>query len=927
MNKTAIKNFAIWARNKLIADITFKAGLLGVTEDGIAEALSQSTNEAQFFDIGTRDYAVVRGEELRQRTALVSAIRTKEKECGYQKAYQFIVEKVAYTWFNRLIAIRFMEVNDYLPGRVRVLSSETPNKTEPDIVTHPFDGDIPFSADEQEEVLRMKDENRLDELFRRLFIRQCYQLHEVLPRLFDPAEAFDRKNDYMELLLTISFTDKDGVLWHLVHDIPEKDFRVRTEEDDERQKLENIPEEEMPAGQVEIIGWLYQYYNTELNGQVYDGNMSKSRIPKELLPAATTIYTPDWAVRYMVENSIGRTFVNGELRMEKGEFSEEERIEKEKAIAERMGWKYYLPEAPQSPETRSILNSQFSILNCESLRCIDPCMGSGHILVYLFDVLMRIYQEKGWDRREAVRSIVSNNLFGLDIDERAAQMAYFAVMMKARQYDRRFLERGIAPCVYAIGESNGFNRNYLQLFGDLRPAAERLLDNLTDAKEYGSILKISLTAQELQSLREALDKIRDTVYDNFFDSARREGLVYDFNALLTVAEALAQKYDVVVTNPPYLGSSRFSAKLDEYVKKNFPDSKADLSMVMYQTAISKFAAKNGYVAFITTSSWMFLSSFEKVRLNLQKSGYISSLVDFGTELFDGKVGHNPIVAWVTRATQLNYKMTAIRLVEYCYSRRDEKEPEFFNQDNRYVVEQSNFSKIPGSPVAYWVSNQFIKNLQDGKPIRIIARARSGAKTGKNELFIRFWWEIERSKLYCSCHNYSECIESMKRWFPYNKGGEAQNWYGNRELVVDFFNGGENIRIYSNKYGTSIDLNAKDVYFLQGITWTALTSSRNTFRFSPFGSAFDSNKGPMIFPKSEEKLYYLLALFISPVAQYYFKVFNPTLSLQNGDVDNLPVIWCANNGIVSDTSKTNVVLAKDDWDSFETSWDFKKHPLI
>ena len=552
MNKTAIKNYAVWARNKLIADIEYKAGLMGITENGIAAALPQSTNEVHFFDIGTKDYASIRGTEIKQRNALVSAIRAKEKDGDYKKAFHFVVEKVAYTWFNRLVAIRFMEVNDYLPSRVRVLSSENENKAEPDMVTRPFDTDMSFSQQEEDLILKLKDENRLDELFRWLFIKQCHKLHDVLPLLFSPETLSSNQNDYMELLLTISFTDKDGVLWHLVHDIREQDFRIRTTEDDERQRIENIAEEDMPAGQVEIIGWMYQYYNTEPKDQVFADLKKNIKISKDKIPAATQLFTPDWIVRYMVENSLGRLWVEGHPNDDL-----------------KKNWKYYLEEAEQEPEVLKQLaeiRKGYAALRPEEIKVIDPCMGSGHILVYLFEVLMQIYESQGWTQREAVQSIVQNNLYGLDIDERAAQLAYFAMMMKARQYDRRIFIRGVRPQVFAVEESNGMEKwegdipqtQALDLSESYRETADYLIDTFQDAKEYGSLIMVE--PKDYEGLAEEIQRLQQEGTDDLLLA----GWLYtDGNRLISLvrqAQLLGNRFLVSATNPPYMGSGSLKKK-------------------------------------------------------------------------------------------------------------------------------------------------------------------------------------------------------------------------------------------------------------------------------------------------------------------------------------------------------------------------------
>lgn len=831
MNKTAIKNFAIWARNKLIADVCYRAGLVGITEKGIQDALPQSDNTTEFYDIGiATPYAVSGQAAIRQRRNLAEAIRRRAADSDYPTAYRCIMEEVAYTWFNRLIAVRFMEVNDYLPGRVRVLSSES-GKIEPDLVTNPFDAGLSFTAEEEQAILQLKQDNKLDELFRLLFIKQCNALAAVLPALFEQTE------DYTELLLNLSVVDQEGVVWHLTHDIPEDDFNVEK------------------GGQVEIIGWLYQYYNTEINEQIYDGNMSKTRIPKELLSAATTIYTPDWPVRYMVENSLGRLWLehctpgmacgNGEDAL-------------------RELWMYYIDEAEQEPEVDKELKElqrQYHFDDPTQIKLIDPCVGSGHILVYAFEVLFQIYYSRGYAERDIPALILKHNLYGLDIDCRAFQLAYFALMMKARQYDRRFLTRGIQPHVYwAAGD--------------------------TELSEVGSLFIVA----------------------NWEEPSAEQLSLYDMAD--NYKRLLAQKYDVVITNPPYLGSSRFSPALDKYAKENYADEKPDLCMAMYKQALQRLCKPNGFVAFITTSSWMFLSSFEKVRKHLQSSAYISSLVDFGTELFDGKVGHNPIVAWITRKTKIDYNMTAVRLVDYCYSRRNEKESEFFNSKNRYTAQQDNFSKIPGSPIAYWVSDSFFNDFVRGTSIGNISIISEGIKTGNNDLFLRLWYEIN------SCGFSFSLSNCGYKWYPHHKGGEYRKWYGNLDWVINWENDGHAIRSSENS-----GLQGKSIYFKSFSSWSKISSKGNPFRLYEKNCLFDSG-APAI---SNECLYYTTALFNTKVGAYFLTVLSPTLNLQVGNVKNVPLIM-EQKEYVEQLVYNNIVLSRADWDSFETSWDFKEHPL-
>ena len=554
MNKTAIKNFAIWARNKLIADISYRAGLMGITADGIQKSLPQSTGTTEFYDIGTAEPYSIGGEAVKQRKHLVELIQHKEKETNYKTAYKYVLEEVAYTWFNRLIAMRFMEVNDYLPSHIRVLSSDS-GKMEPDLVTNPFEAGLSFTSEEEQTVFQLKQENKLDEVFRILFIKQCNALNENLPALFE------KTSDYTELLLNLSVIDQDGVVYHLVHDIPEEDFDVER------------------GGQVEIIGWLYQYYNTEPKNEAF---AKKGKITKEEVPAVTQLFTPDWIVRYMVENSLGRLWVEGHPNDDL-----------------KAGWKYYLEEVEQEPEVQNKLaeiRAEYAKLNPEDIKVIDPCMGSGHILVYAFDVLMQIYESVGYGQRDAARSILENNLYGLDVDDRAFQMAYFAVMMKARQFNRRILNGKYKPNVYSIQESNGINRSQLKYYGAGLNDFEKnnaiaqmtgLLDTFKDAKEYGSIL--SVEQYEWDLLYRFVSNI-ETIGQLSFDAVGLDDTAEQMKQLIAQGEVLAQKYHVTITNPPYMGN--MPEKTTIYVRKNYSDEKYDLYAVFVKRAFS-FLFKNG----------------------------------------------------------------------------------------------------------------------------------------------------------------------------------------------------------------------------------------------------------------------------------------------------------------------------------------------
>lgn len=893
MNKTAIKNYAVWARNKLIADIEYKAGLIGITENGIATALPQSTSEVQFFDIGTKEYASIRGREINQRNALVSAIHAKETDGDYKKAFHFVVEKVAYTWFNRLVAIRFMEVNDYLPSRVRVLSSENENKAEPDMVTRPFDTDMSFSQQEEDLILKLKDENQLDELFRWLFIKQCHKLHDVLPLLFSPETLSSNQNDYMELLLTISFTDKDGVLWHLVHDIREQDFRIRTPEDDERQRIENIAEEDMPAGQVEIIGWMYQYYNTEPKDQVFADLKKNIKISKDKIPAATQLFTPDWIVRYMVENSLGRLWVEGHPN---------EVIKK--------NWKYYLEEAEQEPEVQKQLaeiRSRYATLRPEEIKVIDPCMGSGHILVYLFEVLMQIYESQGWTQREAAQSIVQNNLYGLDIDERAAQLAYFAVMMKARQYDRRFLERGIEPHVYEIQESNRVDSNLIEYFSNgnkkLKADMTTLVRELHDAKEYGSILNVTMT--DFSAFNARFSEIKEDI--NFLALMAMEELL----PLVKRAETMSQKYDVVCTNPPYMGASGMGGRLGQYVKANYPDSKSDLFAVFIERC-QVMVKKYGYQAMITQHAWMFLTSFEKLRSKLLNRDLVN-MAHLGARAFE-EIGGEVVqtTSFVMQSSHIsNRRGIYARLVDA--ASQSSKESLFLSHREQYCASQDGFLKIPGNPIAYWIGDKIGDLFIEYPPISKFGDCKVGLQTGDNDRFLRLWFEVKYEDI-------SFDSDRTMKWFPYNKGGSYRRWYGNLAYILDWHDDGIEIKKHPKAFPRNTQF-----YYREGMTWSDVATGLFSMRYVPAGTIFDTC-APCLF--SEKFNPALLAFSNTPIVQALMELMSPTMHYTCGTFSSIPYRTKGiDESLIVKAAQANIDISKDEWDSFELSWDFKKNPLI
>ena len=924
MDKPAIKKFAIWARNKLIADTKYRAGLVGVTETAVAEPLPQSNETVQFFDVGLPQPYRIEGDAVNQRQRFVAELNKETaKQGSYTAAYQTVVDKVAYTWFNRLIAVRYMEVNDLLPSRTRVLSSAD-GRAEPQIVTSPFDAVLDYTPAEQQQIVNLKNDNKLDEAFRLLFLKQCAALGDCLPRLFEQVD------DYMPLLLALSFTDKDGVVCHLVNDIPESDWQDA----------------------VQIVGWLYQYYNTEPKEQVFANLKKNIKISKENIPAATQLFTPDWIVRYMVENSLGRlhveSVVNSQWSGASGQWSEEnekERIEKEKEIAEQMGWKYYLPEAEQSSVVRdqcSVISGQCSVDSDQTdhsplstdhsplttLKCIDPCMGSGHILAYLFDVLMQIYRSAGYTDRDAAASIVENNLYGLDIDDRAAQMAYFVVMMKGCQYDSRFLRRHLNPHVYAVDEdSKGITTAPLHDMGlDLSSEeyskaakqAMQLIDIFKDAKEYGSLLNVPQLDWELLRRfavpRCVSEGTMEVDIHGEVEAAAR------LQKIINVAEILSAHYDVVVTNPPYMGSSGMNARLSDYVKKYYPDSKSDLFAVFIERC-AQMDKRGGYQAMITQHAWMFLSSFEKLREKLQRIDTVN-MAHLGARGFD-EIGGEVVqtTSFVMRNSHIKgYKGTYCRLIDG--GSEKEKESLFYDEKRRYIKSSEDFEAIPGTLITYWISDKIVNAFKNGRKLGELAYPKQGLATSNNDKYLRFWYEVDVSKMNVKATSLEDACESGKKWFPHCKGGSFRKWYGNRDYVIDWNDDGNLLR--NDKKAVVRNPN---LYFHEGFSYSDVSTGDYALRYYGNGFVFDST-GPMIFLEKGNVINYnknkFLAVMNSKVINQILEFLCPTIHYTQSAVAKLPLFEIKNE---CHQSEENILLSKSDWDSFETSWDFKRHPLI
>lgn len=881
MNKTAIKKFAVWARKKLIKDITNRAGMVGISEKGIANPLPQSTQRQLFFDIGTKEYAEVSGERIQQREGLVKILREKEENMGdYEKAFHALIEEVAYTWFNRLIAIRFMEVNDYLPSEIRVLSSESSTRKEPDLVVFPFDAELEYTEEEEREIIRLQDENQIDVLFRKLFIKQCNALYDILP------ELFEKTDDYSELLLSLSCIDEDGVVYRLIHDVPEEDFNVEK------------------GGQVEIIGWMYQYYISEKHDEVIS-ILKKKNIPKEDVPAATQLFTTHWVVQYMVDNSLGRYWLERNP---------------ESKLAEKLSFF----AVPRSGE----INAVDEKIKPEELTFLDPCMGSGHILAYAFDVLMNIYREIGYPDDIAVKNIVQRNLYGLEIDRRAYQLAYFALMMKARQYDKNIFREHICHHLAVIEESNGIETDSLQEFIEDKKQEEvgdYLICVYQDAKEIGSLL--TLEKYDYAAFAKYLEKEKSKEEQNLFLKSWFDHEYFQMMQLAKQAFIMSRQYSVVCTNPPYL--NKFTDKQKAFINKHYKDYSKDLfSVFMYRNF--DYCIKNGYSAFMTPYVWMFIPKYENLRKYILSYKSIKTLVQMEYSAFEEATV--PICTFVLKNGKEDSKGLYFRLSDFKGGMEVQKEKvleAIRNKDCGYFYEAnaSNFGKIPGSPIAYWVNARLL-SVFSSNVLGDVAKPRQGLATGDNERFLRAWYEIDNNKFNVSAESSEEALESKKKWFPCNKGGRFRRWYGNNIYVVNWEKDGYEIKnfIDDKKKQRSRPQNQK-YYFNEGMTWSTISSSSLSMRYSPKGFLFET-KGSVCFPNDKSLLKYLLALMNTPVVSAILLILAPTLDFHEGQLAKIPtIIDKSQRDIVTALSNENIILSKQEWDSFETSWDFKLHPLV
>ena len=861
MNKTAIKNYAILARVQLIETVKQRAFEYEITEDG--------ENKTGLDTIGGR---LLSNAEKEQRNQLIELIR--------QNGYAQTMEEAAYTWFNRFIALRFMEVNGYLPSKIRVFTDES-GAFKPEIMKEAMS--VELDGLDRNKVVDLLDKQDNEALYKYLLITQCNALNKGLPYMFEKIGG------WTELLFPTHLLRQDSVIGTMIASIPEEDW--------------------MDA--VQIIGWLYQYYNSELKDETFALLKKNVKITKERIPAATQLFTPDWIVRYMVENSLGRLWYEGHKDFDKSK------------------WRYYLVEAEQEPEVELQLQKireEYSRIKPEEITVIDPCMGSGHILVYAFDVLMQIYTAAGWSERDAARSIIENNLYGLDIDDRAGQLAYFAVMMKARKHNRRILNGEVTPNVISIQESNWMTDDFITYVAGkdtfMRAELTILRKTFKDAKEYGSILNAPI--MQYGAIYDRIDEIRNSYAEDLFQSQYQKMSAELLLPLVKQSQMMLQKYDVVVTNPPYMGGANMNVHLLSFVQKYYPDSKMDL----YSVFIDKMYAmgkQNAYLGVMTSYTWMFLTSFEEFRKKTIQNNTLVSLIQPEYHSFF-ESANVPVCTYVLqKGTVIDYAGSYINLSAFYGADSQSVKCLDAIEDNncsyRYTAKQSGFFQIPGVPIAYWVGKTIIDMFKKGLLMCKFADLKQGLITGDNDRFLRQWQECDKESIYVG-------ESTGSKWFFFHKGGEYRKWYGNISLVVNWENNGEEIINFKDENGKQKSRPQNVQYYLkEGFTWTSLTVADFNVRYMPEGAIFAA-KGSAGFCKEPDNLNYLIGLCNSKVSMIYLSFLAPTMDYNNGSVAKVPtLIRESDKENVTQVVKSNISISKNDWDSFETSWDFKKHPLV
>jgi len=873
MNKSAIKGFSIRARRKLIEDITQKAFTLGIKDTKEFEEIEEF--EGGFRVKNAKTQIVYPKEFKSHREKLISEIS--------RKGFEQVIEEVAYTWFNRIIAIRFMEVNEYLPIKIRILSSERDGKVEPDILTNVYDYIDDLELD-KEKVFELKESHKDEELFKYIFTRECNKLGALMPQVFEII------NDFTELLLPDQLLSSGSVIRDMIESIEEDDFKE----------------------EVEIIGWIYQYYISERK-EIVDRNVSKGKkVKKEDLPAKTQLFTPKWIVKYMVDNTVGR-------------------ICHESSLVDISALKldYYIKTSKNKNDSITTFGTDTDLLK---LKILDPAMGSGHIIVYAFDLLYEIYLSKGFASRDIPRLIIENNLFGIDIDDRATQLASFALIMKARSKSRRFLKEleysKLKMNIISIQDCTKYPKSVIHHIVD----ASKMKFNKEWVKDtYDQLVKVFTQAKELGTLVEICDDDYSEVL-KITEKLSRESMIGDFEYLISIlkqAIILNDNYDVIVTNPPYLGHRSMSPVLSNFAKKNYKNCKRDLSAMFIERCI-KFAKENSLIAMINQHSWMFLDSYKKLRANMLDSTTIVNLIHLGAGAFEeisGEVVQS--VSFVIRKKQ-SFDYFGYYYDLRSYNNHIDKENGFFESiDNnaQFEVKISDLFKIPDYPIAYWVSEEFRRKFIELKTLGDKGTSKQGLITANNDRFLRFWFEVDFSKIGFNFDSEEMAAETDYKWFPYIKGGEVRPWYGNIEYIVNYYDNGQEIKSYADENG-KIKSRPQNTsyYFKSGITWSDVSTSPFYARYVPQGFIFDAS-GPMYFC-SENNIEYSLGYMNTCVFKDFLKLISPGLHYGTGHIPKVPFISCENQATkVEDITLTSIRLMKTLWEDQEISWEFKKSPLL
>ena len=867
MDKNKIKKYAINARTELIDAIKVKLATLGIDENEIQDKLSISTADKEYY-VDDNEANALTGAQIGWRKDIVAELNRHGYQEDSKTAYKDFVEEVAYTWFNRIIAIRFMEVNNYLPSRVRVLSSEE-GRNEPDIINEAMEisDDLGGYSNQEKELittaLTEKTPELMDNLYTMLFIKQCDALSEILPGLFEET------SNYLKLLFTPHY-DR-GVIKELIDEIPEEYFDVKRE------------------GQVQIIGWLYQYYNNAPHEKVV--NMNGKAIQKDEIPAATQLFTPDWIVRYMVDNSLGKYY-----------------LERHSDSTVKPELKYLLPD-----ETKAVDENQ----DITDYKLLDNAMGSGHILVYAFDLFMKMYIEQGYSKRDAAQKIIENNLFGLEIDKRAFQLAYFSIMMKGREYDRRFLRRNPTTNLYYF-EDLHVSDEFYNFISDkvVRTNLKKVVRDFSDATELGSIIKIDESI-DLDSIEEVVAGLD---FESGLDVFGYKKIQKQILKTLKIIKVMTTKYEAVVTNPPYM--NKFDKKLKKYLRDNYKDYSKDLFSVFIYHNVHQLV-KGGYAGYMTPLVWMFIKTYEPLRHDIINNFKIDSLIQMEYSAFEEATV--PIDTFVLKNS--NDKVgTYLRLSNFKGGMIVQKQKVLEAISDRtvkylYHTDQLNFDKIPGSPIAYWVSKKTANIFNKYPILKNYAEGSVGIQTGDNNKFIRDWWEVIYYKIKFNSKNVKDTY--LAKWFPYNKGGDYRKWYGNDLTVIDWKNDGRDIKDTSEKSGHHYQEYSDNLKFRSMITWTRISSNTPSFRYKNSGYLSDM-AGFSIYPDSKN-IMEILGLCNSKVSLYFLEFLSPTINYMLGQV--LSLVFIKSNKIPTELIENNVKISTQDWDAFETSWDFQKSPLL